>query len=88
VRVYAESNFVLEIVLAQEQHAACKDLVSLAERHEVELVLPAFSIFEPYTTIERRKQERHSLRQELERELMQLRRTRRKRRRVLFPHCS
>jgi hypothetical protein len=47
VRVYAESNFVLEIVLAQEQHAACKDFVTLADRHEVELVLPAFSLFEP-----------------------------------------
>jgi predicted nucleic acid-binding protein len=75
VRVYAESNFVLEIVLAQEQHAACKDFISLADRHEVELVLPAFSLFEPYTTLERRKQERHKLREQLERELTQIRRT-------------
>jgi predicted nucleic acid-binding protein len=75
VRVYAESNFVLEIVLAQEQHKACKDFVTLADRHEVELVLPAFSLFEPYTTLERRRQERHKLREQLERELTQIRRT-------------
>lgn len=66
MRVYAESNFVLEIVLTQEQHAACKDFVTLADRHEVELVLPAFSLFEPYTTLERRRQERHKLREQLE----------------------
>jgi hypothetical protein len=29
MRVYAESNFVLEIILEQEQHEACNELVSL-----------------------------------------------------------
>ena len=76
MRVYVESNFVLEIVLAQEQHAACKDFITLADRSEVELVLPAFSLFEPYTTLERRRQERHKLREQLELELGQIRRTR------------
>jgi hypothetical protein len=39
VSVYAESSFVLELVLAQEQQSACKELVRLAERHDVETIL-------------------------------------------------
>jgi hypothetical protein len=31
LRVYAESNFVLELVLEQEDHHACADLLALAE---------------------------------------------------------
>jgi hypothetical protein len=55
MRVYAESNFVLEIVLEQEQHQACEELVSLASAGSIELVLPAFALLEPYQTIVRRK---------------------------------
>lgn len=50
MRVYVESNFVLEIALEQEQHRACEDLVRLAEDAAIELVLPSFALLEPYHT--------------------------------------
>jgi hypothetical protein len=55
MRVYAESNFVLELVLEHEQHQACEELVSLAAVDSLELVLPAFALLEPYQTIVRRR---------------------------------
>ena len=75
MNVYAESNFVLELVLEQEQHASCEMLVSMAEREDVTLVLPAFSLFEPFTTLYRRQRERNDLHDRVQRELAQLART-------------
>lgn len=65
MRVYVESNFVLEIVLEQEQHRACEELMLLAETKSIELVLPAFCLVEPYQTIVRRNRERDGLRKDL-----------------------
>jgi predicted nucleic acid-binding protein len=75
VRVYAESNFVLELVLEQEQHAACAEFVERAERGELALVLPAFCLFEPFTTLHRRQRERQDLHDALQKELGQIART-------------
>jgi len=75
VRVYAESNFVLEIVLGQEGYAACAEFVVSAERGELELVLPAFSLFEPFTTLDRRRGERGELQRQIQDELRQIGRT-------------
>ncbi len=46
--VYVESNFVLELAFLQEEHERCLALLSLAESRDIHLVLPAFSIGEPY----------------------------------------
>ena len=75
MRVYAESNFVLEIVLEQEQHKACEELVSLAANQSIDLVLPAFALLEPYQTIVRREREGKGLRRELDVRATQLERT-------------
>lgn len=75
MRVYAESNFVLEIVLQQEQHQACEALVDLATRHRIELVLPGFALLEPYQTLVRREKEGKQLRQQLSSRAKQLERT-------------
>ncbi len=58
MRVYAESNLVLEHVLEQDQWKACEAVLLLAERARIELVLPAFALLEPYQTIERRSLDR------------------------------
>jgi hypothetical protein len=50
MRVYAESNFVLELVLEHEQGTACEEVVCLAESRRVELALPAHALIEPYQT--------------------------------------
>jgi predicted nucleic acid-binding protein len=75
VRVYAESNFVLEIVLEQEQHRACEELVKLAATKSIELVLPAFALLEPYQTIVRRKTEGKGVHDGLVKSARQLQRT-------------
>lgn len=67
--VYVESNFVLELAALQEQHRACEEIVRLAERRAVRLVLPAFSVAEPYDVLRRRSAERAQLRDQLSRHI-------------------
>ena len=66
MKVYAESNFVLEIVRRQEQHAACEELLGLAERSSIELVLPALALFEPYGTLVRNANDIARIRRDLD----------------------
>ena len=46
--VYVESNFVLELAFLQEEYESCLELLHLAESQAMHLVLPAFSVGEPY----------------------------------------
>lgn len=75
MRVYVESNFVLEAALAQEQAAACGKILDLAEQRSVDLFLPAFCLAEPYHTLGGRHIQRQELSQRLGRELQQLSRS-------------
>jgi predicted nucleic acid-binding protein len=75
MRVYAESNFVLELVLEQEQGIACEQIVSLAESRTIELALPAYALIEPYQTIIRRENDRETLSKAIRLERAQLQRT-------------
>ena len=59
--VYVESNYVLELAFLQEEHESCEELLSLSESGDILLVLPAFSIGEPYETWVRRLKERKDL---------------------------
>ena len=61
MRVYVETNFVLELVLGQEQAQACHEILALAESGLIDLVVPAFSILEPYQRLMRRKRDRDEL---------------------------
>jgi predicted nucleic acid-binding protein len=75
VRVYAESNFVLEVVLEQEQHEACEELFALAASRSIELVLPAFALLEPHEAIVRDERGGKRLIEELRTSATQLQRT-------------
>jgi hypothetical protein len=75
VNVYVESNFVLELALAQEQCASCESLLDLCESGAAHLIIPACALSEPYETLARRHKERTHLRMSLEREFGQLGRT-------------
>ena len=75
MRVYVESNFVLELVLEQEQHLACAEVVRLAEAGAIELVIPAFGLLEPYMTLHRRHREQQEANRTIQRHLHQLART-------------
>jgi predicted nucleic acid-binding protein len=76
VIVLAESNFVLELALQQEELAEADRLVAMAEAREIELVIPACALFEPYETLVRRRKARAALLERLRGELRQLTRSR------------
>ena len=61
MRLYVETNFVLEMVLGQEQVGACERILSAMEIGAVELVLPAFSVMEPYRRLAARAHDRKNL---------------------------
>ena len=63
--VYLESNFVLELAFLQAEHEKCSALLRLAEIGEIRLVLPAFSIGEPYETWVRRSKRRRQIHEDL-----------------------
>jgi len=52
-----ETNFILELVLGQEEASACESLLELA-RSSLVLYIPAFSIAEATMVVERRRGER------------------------------
>ncbi len=74
--VYVESNFVLELALLQEQHESCQELLDLAASKQIRLIVPAFSLAEPYETLIRNNKKRQKLSQDLKKELSQLSRSR------------
>ena len=63
--VYVESNFVLELAFLREEHESCLELLSLSESGDICLVLPAFSIGEPYEAWVRRSKQRLGLHEQL-----------------------
>ncbi|MEM9923689.1 MAG: PIN domain-containing protein [Cyanobacteria bacterium P01_D01_bin.50] len=73
--VYVESNFVLELALLQEQHESCQELLDLASTKRIRLILPAFSLAEPYETLIRNNKKRQKLSQDLKKEFSQLSRS-------------
>lgn len=73
--VCVESNFVLELVLEQEQSESCVELLEMAEAGAIRLVLPAYSIVEPYETLGRHHRDRKRIRTDLTNELGQLSRS-------------
>jgi predicted nucleic acid-binding protein len=75
VNVYVESNFVLELALLQEQHTSCEELMRLCEEGRIQLVIPAYSLAEPYETLTRRHRQRKRMKAELDDQLRQLART-------------
>ncbi|MEA2694179.1 MAG: hypothetical protein QOJ16_3566 [Acidobacteriota bacterium] len=75
MNVYVESNFVLELALAQEQHGSCEELLRLAEEEQVRIILPAYSLAEPYETLRRRHLGRAQVKRTLDKEIRELSRS-------------
>lgn len=75
MNVYVESNFVLELAFLQQEHESCSQLLTRSETGEIDLVIPAFSIAEPYDTLVRRAKRRSELRTSLANELRELSRS-------------
>jgi predicted nucleic acid-binding protein len=66
VRVYAETNFALEMAFEQEQVEACEAILKLAEAKTIRLLLPAFCFIEPYEKLRRQNHERSEFQKTLE----------------------
>lgn len=73
--VYVETNFVLELAYMQEEHERCDEVLALAEQQKIELLIPAFSVSEPYESWVRRAKRRAELHSTLDRELTELARS-------------
>ncbi|MYC83781.1 MAG: PIN domain-containing protein [Acidobacteria bacterium] len=75
MNVYDESNFVLELALFQDQWKSCEEILNLCEAKRVQLVVPAYSLTEPYETLTRRQKQRKSIKEDLDVELRQIARS-------------
>jgi predicted nucleic acid-binding protein len=75
MRVYVETNFLVEISLAQEELSVCEEILSLCQNSSVNLIVPAFSIPEAYHALVGRHRERVQFSNELNRQLVHLRRS-------------
>ena len=73
--VYVESNFILEIAFRQEQAASCRSLVAVCAAGGASLVVPAFSIAEPFHTYVARAKERSRVGEGLRMQLGELARS-------------
>lgn len=74
--VYVESNFVLELAFLQEEFEACSAIVELSEANKIKLIVPAFSLVEPYEALIRRSRRRTELSRQLSEEGRELSRSR------------
>jgi predicted nucleic acid-binding protein len=75
MRVYAESNFVLEIALDQEEVGESRGLIEGATAKHISLVIPAISVFEPYYKIAGNGKRRRDLAQQVETQAREFGRT-------------
>lgn len=73
--VYVESNFILELAYLQEEYKSCEEILELAQENQITLVLPVYSIGEPYDSWVRRSKQRLDLHERLSRELIELSRS-------------
>lgn len=71
MKIYVETNFVLELALLQEQERSCDEIVKDCESGKATLVVPACSIAEASAALEIRKKKRRELAQSLGQELHQ-----------------
>lgn len=75
MKIYVESNFVLELALAQEQHTSCDTILRHCESGSAELAITAYSLMEPYETLMRRHKKRTLIKADLDDQFRQLART-------------
>lgn len=74
--VYVESNFVLELAFLQEEFEPCNTILDLSEAGALDLIIPAYSLVEPYETLVRRAKRRNELSIQISYETRELSRSR------------
>jgi predicted nucleic acid-binding protein len=66
MRAYVETNFLLEIILLQEQHQSCEEIVRSCEKGLISLMLRAFCVAEAYFALGGKRRRRHRFAQDFE----------------------
>jgi predicted nucleic acid-binding protein len=74
--LYTETNFVFELAFLRDEVDEAEALLRLAESKRIELVIPAFSMSEPYEAMTRRSRDRKALLDRVSAEIAELRRSR------------
>src|SRR5271157_3172471 len=72
MKVYVESNFVLEQSLQQEECDSCAEIIDLASKGRISLVVPACSLAEPHVAISGKEKTRSRLSNDLRAQLFEL----------------
>lgn len=72
MRVYVETNFILELVYEQKQVDACEQILSGAERGALHLRYPAFCSFEAADALQRRIKAREKIGETLRQEAREI----------------
>ncbi len=75
MKVYVETNFLLEIVLLQEQHQSCEEIVRSCENGSTSLLLPASCVPEGYFALVGKGNRRNRFAQEFENQRAELTRS-------------
>lgn len=75
MNIYVETNFVLKIAFEQEQCDSCQQILQVCEIEQANLIIPAYSLAEPYEKLHRQAGKRRALQESLDAELRQLSRT-------------
>ena len=65
MKVYVETNFILEMAFEQNQSTACEAILQLAEQTSVHLAIPAFCFTEPHGRLQRQNHARGELQRKL-----------------------
>jgi predicted nucleic acid-binding protein len=77
MRVYVETNFVLQLTLEQDgnEYTSCEQILSLCDSGKIQLVVPAFALAEVHNMLRANALRRKSSAEILQRELEQLNRS-------------
>lgn len=75
MRAYVETNFLLELVLSQEQHQSCDEIVRFCESGSISLALPAFCVPEAYFALVGKRRGRDRFVQDFENQSAELTRS-------------
>ncbi|WP_129647325.1 hypothetical protein [Peristeroidobacter agariperforans] len=76
--IFVETNFVIELAALQEEAEEAEEaelIVISAEKQELKLFIPAFSLTEPFETYARWRKQRNQTRNDFDRQLKQLARS-------------
>ena len=76
MRVYVESNAVLEIAFQQPEMEYVEDVIALAAQGRIDLSYPAIALYEPLSTVVYRKNERARIFEPIKRQSTEFARSR------------